>query len=371
MAGFADTWSQAWLDMQQQYMDAWKKLSSGAMPGQAAGAPFSTTGSNLWANAFDQWSSLFGQAMPANARGVSTRLFELGKNYMDASENFWKLMQQGSMSTGDWQQALKDTFAQAGRGMGFPGGASDPWSGFAALWGLPLSNWQRMATSFSPFPGEMEKALRPGHIPQPGDMTHAVRHFLSLPSVGYTREWQEQFQEWGILALEYQRAVQNFSTLLGRVVQNAQELFGKRLADRLGQGDSFDDLRAIYNLWIDCGEEAYAGQVASAEFPHLQAEMINALMRMKHHEQGMVEEIMTGLNMPTRQEVDTSHRRVYELQRQLSRLQDALENGNGPAAATTTRASAQPAAPARKKTATRRKTGTTAKRGGSSRTRKG
>jgi hypothetical protein len=40
----------------------------------------------------------------------------------------------------------------------------------------------------------------------------------------------------------------------------------------------------------------------------------------------MVNEVMTALNMPTRQEMDTSHKRVYELQRQLSALQDIVED---------------------------------------------
>ena len=61
------------------------------------------------------------------------------------------------------------------------------------------------------------------------------------------------------------------------------------------------------------------------QMEHLQAEMVNALMRMKRHEQMVVEEFMTALNIPTRREMDTTHKRVHELQRQVRELQDALE----------------------------------------------
>jgi class III poly(R)-hydroxyalkanoic acid synthase PhaE subunit len=226
-----------------------------------------------------------------------------------------------------------------------------------------------MACSFSPFPGELEKALRTDRIAEPGEMTRALRSSLSLPAVGYTREWQEQLQEWTELNMEYSHALQNFSLLLGKVVHRALELFGQRMTERLKAGESLDGLRAIYDLWIDCGEDAYAEQVATSDFPHLQAELVNALMRMKRHEQLMVEEAMTALNIPTRREMDTSHKRVYEMQRQVQALQDALEEAAEPEAAATQPApkSAHPVrekAPARKaSSATRRRTQPRTKKG--------
>jgi len=334
MTGIADStnaWTQAWLDMQKQYMDAWTNLSRQGIPGGSMSAPFTAGAGNAWADTFEQWSKLYAQGMPANAKDVSNRLFDLGKSYLDMSERFWQFLQQGREnmpSTADWQSALQKSFEQAGRDFRFPGGAMDPWSGFATLWGMPVSNWQRMATAFAPFPGEMEKALRPEHIPEASDMTRALRHFLSLPPVGYTREWQAQQQEWLQLFMDYTGTVQAFGKLLGKVVERALELFGKRMTEKTRTGESFDGLRAVYNLWIDCGEEAYAELVATADFPQLQAEMVNALMRMKRQEQEMVEEVLTALNMPTRQEMDTTHKRVYELQRQLSRLQDSLEENS-------------------------------------------
>ena len=66
--------------------------------------------------------------------------------------------------------------------------------------------------------------------------------------------------------------------------------------------------------------------MGTPDFPHLQAQMVNALMRLKRHEQTMMDEVMTALNMPTRRELDTTHQRVHGLQQQLGALQDAMEN---------------------------------------------
>ncbi|MGD2137689.1 MAG: class III poly(R)-hydroxyalkanoic acid synthase subunit PhaE [Gammaproteobacteria bacterium] len=388
MAESADGWARAWLDAQQQYLDAWLKLSRQDSAWPTAAAPFGGAGFNPWAESLQQWSKLFAQGLSRDNRDVNSRLFDLGKSYLGMGESFWRLLQQGNDATcaADWQELLQNALGQIGKGFPLSGGDTDPWPGFAGLWGLPLNTWQRMACSFSPFPGEMEKALRGTQGLQPGAASRAAGQYLSLPPVGYTREWQEQFQEWTRLYLEYTQAMQHFAQLLGRVLQRAIELFRGKMTTVIKEGESLGGLRAVYDLWIDCGEEAYAEMVATPEFPRLQAELVNALMRMKRHEQLMVEEVLTALNMPTRREMDTTHARVYELQRQLRGLRDALEDGEALTqlreeldevrerlvARKTAPASRKSAkAPARKKTAAAGKRRTPAKRRAQPKTKKG
>jgi class III poly(R)-hydroxyalkanoic acid synthase PhaE subunit len=331
MSGIKDTteaWTKVWMDAQKQYLDAWMRLSGEARNWPDTRAPFAWGSGSPWSEPLQQWSRLITQGLPRDSQDIGTRLFDLGKSYLGMGETLCHLMQQGQNLTGsaaDWQAAMKNVFAATGSTrMGEE--QADPWSGLATFWGLPLNNWQRFACSFSPFPGEMEKALRPESVPQTSDMTRAVRQLLSIPPVGYTREWQQQTQEWVQLYLDYARPLQNYARLLGKVGQRATELFSGKLAAQFQEGKSLEGLRAAYNLWIDCGEEAYAEVMATPEFPHLQAQMVNALMRLKRHEQQMLDEVMTALNMPTRQEMDTTHKRVHALQRQLCALQDAAED---------------------------------------------
>jgi poly[(R)-3-hydroxyalkanoate] polymerase subunit PhaE len=332
MTGFKDsteTWSKVWLDAQKQYMDTWMQMSQPGKNWPGAQTPFAWGGGGAWADPMQQWTRLMTQALPQGSQDASTRLFDLGKNYMNMGETFWHLLQQGKDFAGqetDWLEAMKNAFSSTCSGDGATGKDTDPWSGFATFWGLPLNTWKRFACSFSPLPGALEKALRPEDGAAPSDMTKAVRQMLSMPPVGYTREWQEQAQEWAQLYLEYAKAMQEFTQLLGKVSQRAAELFSQKLTGLLKEGKPLDGLRAAYNLWIDCGEEAYAEVMGTPDFPHLQAQMVNALMRLKHHEQAMMDEVMTAMNMPTRRELDTTHQRVHGLQRQLGELQDAMEN---------------------------------------------
>ena len=357
-----EAWSKVWLDAQKQYMDTWMQMSQPGKSWPGAQAPFGWGGAGAWADPMQQWTRLMTQALPQGSQDASTRLLDLGKSYMNLGETFWQILQQGKDFAGqetDWLEAMKKAFSSACSGAGSSGQEADPWSGFATFWGLPLNTWERFACSFSPLPGALEKALRPEGGAVPSDMTRAVRQMLSMPPVGYTREWQEQAQEWAQLYMEYAKAMQEFAQLLGKVSQRAAELFSQKLTGLLKEGKPLEGLRATYNLWIDCGEDAYAEVMGTPDFPHMQAQMVNALMRLKRHEQVMMDEVMTAMNMPTRRELDTTHQRVHGLQQQLCALQDAMENvtsgeqqaPEAPRAAARAPAAVKRPAPAKKKAA--------------------
>ena len=325
----AEAWTRVWLDAQKQFLGAWQQLSAAGGGFQTPGAlPFSAGGTSLWGQALDQWSRMATLALPTETQDVAGRLAGLGRSYLQMGETFWHMLQQ-TQSAGvatDWQALMNQGLEQLGKASSLGETPSDPWCGFATLWGLPVDTWKRIGVSLSPFPGELEKALRGGGVGETPGIPATLEHLLGLPPLGYTRELQEQVQEWTRLSLEYVRAVQAFTRLLAKVAQRALELMGERLTELSCQGESLGGLRAAYDLWIDCGEAAYAETLATPEFPALQAELVNALMRLKYHEQRMVEEVMTGLNMPTRQELDTSHKRVYELRRELRDLQASMQN---------------------------------------------
>jgi poly[(R)-3-hydroxyalkanoate] polymerase subunit PhaE len=365
MTAFTDSteaWSKVWLDAQKQYMDTWMQMSQPGKSWPGAQTPFAWGGAGAWTDPMQQWTRLMTQALPPGSQDAGTRLLDLGKNFLSMGETFWRLLQQGKDFTGletDWLEAMKNAYSSTYSGLCTTGQDTDPWSGFATFWGLPLNTWKRFACSFSPLPGELEKALRPEDGAAPSDMTKIVRQMLSMPPVGYTREWQEQAQEWAQLYLEYAKAMQEFAQLLGKVSQRAAELFSQKLTGLLKEGKPLEGVRAAYNLWIDCGEEAYAEVMGTPDFPHLQAQMVNALMRLKRHEQTMMDEVMTTLNMPTRRELDTTHQRVHGLQQQLGALQDAMENVTpaeqqaqaAPRAVARAPAAAKRQAPAKRKTA--------------------
>jgi polyhydroxyalkanoate synthase subunit PhaE len=330
--GTPNPWAGVWLDAQKKYLDTWFELAQqtrGAREAPAGGhqRPESTA-SDPWGHGLELWSKMVAPALSTEAREIADKLLDLSKSYLRVGEDFWKLMEnaQAASSAGtEWQAALQSGLKQVQEQFTGIGERADPWSGFATFWGLPMDNWHRVFSSFSVLPGDVDQSLRQQMDTSP--LQEAMGKLLSTPALGYTREWQEQVQKFGERWLAYQRALQNYGSVLGRVGTRAVELLHQKLIEIAAKGETLPSLRAAYNLWVDCGEQAYAEIATSPEFIKWQAELINTLMALKKHEQQMVDEVLSGLHMPTRREVDTGHRRMQDLRRELRALQDQLEEG--------------------------------------------
>lgn len=327
-ASVEGNWADAWIQMQRQYWDAWSELAKRSAERES---PAPAEAASPWVSSLDFWSKVMKPAMPDDSRPWLERVLEMNKGYVQMGESLWKSLAAGAearSSITQWWEAvsrsLKDMQQQAVAATS--DGTQDPWKGFATFWGLPLDTWRRVSSACSLFPGDMEKALRDLGVPREGEPFPAILSgWLSTPTLGYTREWQEEFQRLGQRVLAYQQAMQDYSGVLCGVVGRAAELLRDKALERVQKGEPFDSLRECYNLWVDCGEEAYAEVCASEAFTRAQAAMTNALMAMKRQEQTMVDEWLSALNMPTRRELDTSHRRVHHLQRRVWRLEETLE----------------------------------------------
>lgn len=320
-------WGEAWTDLQRKCWDAWSGLAADSGGGFKPSANAAGPG-NPWAQGMDFWSRMMAPMMTPETRGWADKLVELNRSYLQMGEALSKTLAAGQ----DAGKDLSQWWELFGKGIGplqqqftnHAGSTNDPWSGFAALWGLPIDTWKRLSSACSILPGDVEKAFRDiSHLEGAG-LGSLVGGWLSTPTLGYTREAQEEGQRLAQLWLAHGQALQNYAGALSRIVGRAGELLREKTAERAGAGESFESLRACYDLWVDCGEEAYAEIASSPDFSRMQAELTNSLMAVKRQEQKMVDEALGALNMPTRRELDTSHRRLHELQRQVWRMQQSL-----------------------------------------------
>lgn len=320
-------WTALWADAQQKYWQSWMNLSQ-----QAAETLTKATAPppNPWEQGFEYMAKLMPQAAPAESRDWIGKLAGLNKGYLQMGERLWKSLSAGQSQPQDpqawWEmvnQGFKSAQDQFQRGAGQ---GKDPWAGFATFWGMPLDNWRRVCSACSVMPGDMEKALRGFTGPGGESPASALTHLLSLPTLGYTRESQEETQRLWQLWIEHGQALSEYANdVLAKVTAQATELLTAKLQELGRQGKTPESLRDFYNLWVDCGEEAYAAEASTPEFTRAQARMVNTLLAAKRQEQKMVDELLGALNMPSRRELDTSHRRIHQLQRQVWKLREELE----------------------------------------------
>ena len=90
-----------------------------------------------------------------------------------------------------------------------------------------------------------------------------------------------------------------------------------KLAERAEPGRQIDSLKALYDLWVDAAEEAYAEIALTDEFREVYGEMVNTQMRVRQMQQRQTGQWCRELGLPTREEVSALGERLQQLRRDL------------------------------------------------------
>lgn len=322
MSGSNPEWPGDFQSLAQQYWNAWGDFArQSGTAGQPGPLP-----SQGWQQAIDWWSKLaHGGREEANT----------------ALEQFNHQMRHGF-------GLMQDL---AGRFAGQPASAGD----IAQAWRQALG-----ANGGNPFP-ELFKAMRGQGLQDLGQWVEDASPWLSSmreqltqglrqPAVGLAREHQERWQKLAQAQIEHQEQMSRYQALLAKAGENAFSYFEAKLAERSEPGRQIDSARALFDLWIDAAEEAYAEVALSDEFRTVYGALVNAQMRLRAAIQTEVESAARSLGMPTRSEVQATHAKVHALERELRRLRArvaGLEKGEPAAASagkkTAVRKSAAPA----------------------------
>jgi len=170
---------------------------------------------------------------------------------------------------------------------------------------------------------------------------------LRMPAFGFTREHQERLQALAQAQLRWQEAQRAYAALMAEVSRDAISRFESKLVEREEPGRQIGSVRALFDLWVDAAEEAWAEAALSSEYRHAFGELVNAQMRQRAAAQAIGEQAAGMYGWPARGELDSAHRKIAELERQLRRMQRRDDEVAQAVSAATPRpatASAQPAA---------------------------
>lgn len=251
-----------------------------------------------------------------------------------------------------WQRLLGDQFGPNGvaelfRRMAGPGTQGfeqwlaqvQPWLANLTGGHLPGAGLQQWQEAIGPMLAQFQKAASPqAWQPQfaaalaqmqksamPHGMQDQLAAALRLPTFGLAREHQERWQALLQAQLDYHQANHAFNELLLRVGQRAFERFEAKLEERSEPGRQLDSARALFDLWIDAAEDAWAQIALTEEFRRVYGALANTQMRLRGAVQGEIEQIASAMGLPTRTEMDASHRKVAALERELRKLRGEID----------------------------------------------
>ncbi|MCF7223115.1 class III poly(R)-hydroxyalkanoic acid synthase subunit PhaE [Marilutibacter chinensis] len=304
----------------KQYWNQWGEMmrTGAAVPdGGASTRPGSAspTGVPGWDEAIGWWSQLARGAQPdANAA--------VGRFDRQARDWFGRIQQLAAGFAG--QNPPVSEIVETWKQM-LGGGQANPFADvFASMGGRGQQGFDQWMEQAAPFIAALQ-----------GE----GRNWLGMPAFGFSREHQQRWQRIARLHLDYQQRSQACNALMAEAGQRAFRHFERKLEAHAEPGRQLGSARALFDLWIDAAEEAYAEVAMSARYREDFGEMVNAQMRLRAAIQHEVELVAGLFGMPSRTEIDSAHRKIVQLERELRRLRDAwqAEAASVAAEGTTTR----------------------------------
>ncbi|MDZ7841982.1 MAG: poly(R)-hydroxyalkanoic acid synthase subunit PhaE [Gammaproteobacteria bacterium] len=194
-----------------------------------------------------------------------------------------------------WQASVFKYLDEMAERMRDPEAAAQAFGGAS-----PLGYWQQFAGHGADSTGD------------PQSLMAWFDKLMRIPGIGYTREHQESLQELSRLWLNYEQAYGEYANYCAETVRLTVERLREHLTREFEGGGGPASIRALYDIWVDAGEQVYAERVAAQEYMRLHGRMVNALMAYRRRAAKLVDRWATIANLPTREEVDALHRKLKE-----------------------------------------------------------
>lgn len=245
----------------------------------------------MWKQLSSTWQDMLGQAQ---ARATMSQAEQMAQQAMSQMQRLFEQLG-GQTSSTEAANAWRSLFERAGNQN--------------VLWEMLPGYWRQQHQQLQKQQQWLESQMAP--------WLSQWQQQWDVPALGLYREHQEQL----VALMQSHVNMQEKSKLFQQVMQQATEqafaMFEDQLAAHAEPGRQLSSLRAVYDLWIDSAEEAFADVASSKEYQEAYGGMVDAQMQAKQQLQKQVSQWASSLGMPTRDEVDSTHKRVHELMRQM------------------------------------------------------
>ncbi len=258
----------------------------------------------LLKRAWDTWQENLGKSFSSGS--ANSGMQEQAERALSGLKAHLELMERMNMGfadeTGDWKSSLGDVFGNF---------SANPFmQAYTEAVDLAGGGPQAWAQSTG--------ASQPPWFATWKDM-------LGMPAFGPGREQQERDQALAKAWSELHTRQMRYQALLAKVARMGVDRLESRLAERAEPGRQIEQMRELYNLWVDAAEEAYQEVALSPQWRQTYGDLVNAQMQVRTQMQDRVERLAREWGMPTRSEVDTLGQRLQALRRELRATRKILD----------------------------------------------
>jgi poly[(R)-3-hydroxyalkanoate] polymerase subunit PhaE len=294
----------------------------------------------------DQWRALANQGLTGwtgdseqIVKDVTKRLVgaqDAMSRFLELSVSAWKSMAPKVESGEDWETILKKYTGQLHEQfLQSPAAIARTVQDTGELWRLYVEEWQKLS---QPWVDSSRRASWQVGRAVTGDGPALIEltslywdayertfgRLMESPSLGHTRELNEQLLKGFDAWLEFRRAGFEYQVKLAEAWVQGFEQFMLKLVLLAKKGEPIKGLRELLSLWIETVDEAFLAVFGSPEYVRLQGQLVNTAMTYRIHERQIVEALLKISHVPYRSEMDETHRRIYELSKEVRELKRAF-----------------------------------------------
>jgi class III poly(R)-hydroxyalkanoic acid synthase PhaE subunit len=325
---------QTWMDAQKTLWQSWANL---AMPSQSS--PFSS-------GLIDQWQKLAQQNLDALTRDSSPIAKSTADQFLAAqgmvlrflefSTRAWQATAPQFASGGDWQSAMKQSVEQMRREwVQAPGEVAGAARDTEKLWQLYIEQWksfgQPWQAVFSQMPGNLGQAAM-GKSSAMIELSNQYREaynetfgrLAASPNLGLTRELNQKVSRGFDAFVALQLANLEYQGVLAGIWDQAFQNFANELVALGEQDKKIDNVRDLILLWTRGAEQIFSQAFRDEKYVLAQGKLLGASMTYRQSERAIIEVFLKMYDLPTRTELDETHRRIYELRKEVKALKKAM-----------------------------------------------
>ncbi|MBF0153988.1 MAG: class III poly(R)-hydroxyalkanoic acid synthase subunit PhaE [Magnetococcales bacterium] len=315
--------------MQKKSMTAWMDALGQTWTGGGS-LPAGDMGIRMWKEGLERWQKLLPPFMSGGMPGqdIMRGLMSSNENYIRFAEMFFKgFSQLREMQTagGNWKEALDKTIDQMKGLFTAPLGGKALGEGMMGYFGQSMEAWNRLASTAMQLPeNPFQNIMGPSLMAGSKIGREQLEKIMAMPPIGPNPDVQKKWKEWALLALKFQEAMETYMGHIGKVGPAALDKLKEKLLKMAEKGEKVETLKDLFSLWVDAGDSAFSDMTNTKEYRDANAEMVHALMRMKIQGQIIMDDQMESMNLPSRRELNTTHKRVIELKRRFRDLEGRL-----------------------------------------------
>ncbi|KAJ52317.1 hypothetical protein CTM_08266 [Clostridium tetanomorphum DSM 665] len=149
--------------------------------------------------------------------------------------------------------------------------------------------------------------------------------FLNSPTMGINREYFEKQLESMDTFVKYMTILGEFSATIFSVAQETMEEILKNYMEMLKNGTQPKTFKEFYEYWSKENENAYQKLFNTEDFSKLLAEVVDSSMVFKMRCDNLMEEYISFMPIPTKTEINSLYKTVYELKKELKSVKKELK----------------------------------------------